>query len=201
MSEPRTDALNEAVSTPPCPPLMVPLTNADHRVGSVAAPVVLVEYGDYECPYCLNAQPVVKEVRRRLGDRLAFVFRHFPQNSIHPHASTAAQAAEAAAAQGKFWEMHDLLYQHQQELADLDLTHLALGLGLEVYRFESDLQSASAARHIRADLAGALQSGVKGTPTFFINGCRYDGPAEVEALVAAIEREPFVPSSDTPGEG
>jgi protein-disulfide isomerase len=188
MSESRTDALNEAVSTPPCPPLTVPVSDADHRLGPATAPVVLIEYGDYECPYCLNAQPVVKEVRRRLGDRLAFVFRHFPQNSIHPHASTAAQAAEAAAAQGKFWEMHELLYRHRQELADLDLTHLALGLGLEVYRFESDMQGAAAARHIRADFAGGLESGVKGTPTFFINGCRHDGPAEVESIVAAIER-------------
>src|SRR4051812_30718724 len=104
MSQPRTDELNAAGPSVPCPPLAMPVSDADHRLGPSAAPVVLVEYGDYECPYCYNAQPVVKEVRRRLGDRLAFVFRHFPQNSIHPHASTAAQAAEAAAQQGKFWE-------------------------------------------------------------------------------------------------
>jgi protein-disulfide isomerase len=187
MSQSRTDILRETGSPTPCPPLAVPVSDADHRLGPMAAPVVLVEYGDYECPYCYNAQPVVKEVRQRLRDRLAFVFRHFPQNSIHPHASTAAQAAEAAAQQGKFWEMHELLYQHQQELAGLDLTHLALGLGLEVYRFESDLQSAAAARRIRTDMAGGLQSGVKGTPTFFINGCRYDGPVDIESLVAAID--------------
>jgi protein-disulfide isomerase len=187
MSQSRTDIPNEPAPETPCAPLAVPVGETDHRLGPMAAAVVLVEYGDYECPYCYNAQPVVKEVRRRLGDRLAFVFRHFPQNSIHPHASTAAQAAEAAAAQGKFWEMHDLLYRHQQELADLDLTHQALRLGLEVYRFESDLQGAAAARHIRADFAGGLQSGVKRTPTFFINGCRYDGPVDAESLIAAIE--------------
>jgi len=187
MSEPKAEALNETAPSAPCPPLAVPVADTDHRLGPTGAPVVLVEYGDYECPYCYNAQPVVKEVRRRLGDRLAFVFRHFPQNSIHPHASTAAQAAEAAAAQGKFWEMHDLLYRHQQELADLDLTHQALRLGLEVYRFESDLQGAAAARRIRDDFAGGLRSGVKGTPTFFINGCRYDGTVDAESLVTAIE--------------
>src|SRR4051794_17910593 len=149
MSESRMDILGEpGFPTTPCPPLAVPVSDADHRLGSMAAPIVLVEYGDYECPYCHNAQPVVKEVRQRLGDRLAFVFRHFPQNSIHPHASTAAQAAEAAGEQGKFWEMHDLLYWHQQELAGLDLTPLALGLGLGGLPFGSGPQKGAAApRH------------------------------------------------------
>lgn len=170
-----------------CSDLAVPVSERDHIQGPRSAPVVLVEYGDYECPYCLNAWPVVQEVRRELGDRVAFVFRHFPQSSIHPHASAAAQAAEAAAAQDKFWEMHDQLYAHQQELATLDLTHLALKLGLEVYRFQSSLELDSILRRIREDFAGGRRSGVEGTPGFFINGCRYDGPVDVESMVAAIE--------------
>ena len=150
--------------------------------------MILLEYGDYECPDCLNAWPIVKEVRRRLGDRVALVFRHFPQSSIHPHASAAAQAAEAAAAQGKFWEMHDLLFTHQKELGSLDLTHLALQLGLEVYRFQTDLEREASARRIRVDFSSGSESGVRGTPTFFMNGCRYKGRVEADALAAAIEK-------------
>src|SRR5690242_1147921 len=107
-----------------------PVTERDHALGSPAAPITIVEYGDYECPDCLNAVPIVLELRRRLGDELRFVFRHFPQNSIHPHASAAAEAAEAAAEQGKFWEMHQALFVHQSQLAEVDFGHLALTLGL-----------------------------------------------------------------------
>lgn len=171
----------------PCSPLVDPITNDDHALGPPGAPVTLVEYGDYECPYCLNAYPVIAELRRRMGDRLRFVFRHFPQNSIHPHASAAAQAAEAAARQGQFWAMHELLYQHQEELAEIDLTHLALRLGLEVYQFETDAESAATTRRIRTDYAGAVRSGVTATPTFFINGCRYEGTNELEPLMRAVE--------------
>lgn len=169
-----------------CSDLTVPVTARDHVKGSLDAPVKLVEYGDYECPFCLNAWPVVKELRERLGDKLAFVFRHFPQNSIHPRAGAAAQASEAAAAQGKFWQMHDLLFGHQKELESLDLTHLALQLGLEVYRFDADLERAANVRRIREDLASGAESGVQGTPTFFINSCRYTGPVDVPHLVDAI---------------
>ena len=170
-----------------CTDLKVPLSDQDHYKGPRTAPVVLVEYGDYECPDCLNAWPVVREVRNALGDRMAFVFRHFPQNSIHPHASAAAQAAEAAAAQGKFWEMHDQLFGHQKELATLDLTHLALRVGLEVYRFQSALDQESNLRHIRDNAKGGEESGVHGTPTFFINGCRYKGRVDAPSMIRAIE--------------
>src|SRR5271154_5130422 len=108
-----------------------PVSEQDHAIGLPTARITIVEYGDYECPDCLNAVPILSEVRQSLGDQLRFVFRHFPQNSIHPHASAAAEAAEAAADQGKFWEMHELLFKHQRELADLDLTHLALQLGMD----------------------------------------------------------------------
>ncbi|HEY2589038.1 MAG TPA: DsbA family protein [Tepidisphaeraceae bacterium] len=165
---------------------MVPTSEKDHIDGPRAAPVVLMEYGDYECPFCLNAWPVVQELRRAFGDRLAFVFRHFPQNSIHPHASAAALAAEAAGAQGRYWPMHDLLFSRQQDLATLDLTHLALQLGLEVYRFQSALDVEAHLRKVEQDAAGGRQSGVKGTPTFFLNGCRYEGPVEFEAMAAAV---------------
>jgi protein-disulfide isomerase len=170
-----------------CSDLAVPISERDHVEGSRTAPVTLIEYGDYECPYCMNAWPVVQELRRQLGDRLAFVFRHFPQSSIHPRASVAAQAAEAAAGQGKFWEMHDLLFRHQQELETLDLTHLALQLGLEIYRFQSALELDPVLRHIREDFVSARQSGVDGTPAFFINGCRYRGNVDVPSMLAAIE--------------
>ena len=162
-----------------------PVTEQDHAAGPAAAPVTIVEYGDYECPSCLNAVPVVGEVRRALGDRLRFVFRHFPQSSIHPHASMAAEAAEAAAEQGKFWEMHEALFRHQQDLADLDLSHLALTLGLEIYRFETSRGREQHPRRVREDYESGRRSGVKKTPTFFINGRKYDGPVEAEAIIAA----------------
>jgi protein-disulfide isomerase len=170
-----------------CSDLTMPVAERDHVQGSRSAPVVLVEYGDYECPDCLNAWPVVQGVRDALGDRVAIVFRHFPQSSIHPNASFAAQAAEAAAAQGKFWEMHDRLFRNRKELGSLDLTHVALQLGLEIYRFDTTLELTSTLRHIREDVDSAQASGVKGTPTFFINGCRYRGTVDVKSLVSEIK--------------
>ena len=169
-----------------CDDLAVPVSDRDHVHGSLSAPVKLVEYGDYECPSCLNAWPVLRELRQQLGDRVALIFRHYPQSSIHPRASAAAQAAEAAALQGKFWEMHDLLFAHQHELESLDLTHLALELGLEVYAFEAALERESVLRKIRDDFAGGARSGVRGTPTLFLNGCRYEGSVDVPSISAAV---------------
>ena len=167
--------------------LSVPVTDRDHAWGSLRAPIILVEYGDYECPTCLNAVPIVQEVQRILGDRLCFIFRHFPRNSIHPHASAAAEAAEAAAEQGKFWEMHFALFKHQQELGEIDYSHLALGIGLEIYRFQASQSQEQHRRRIRADFESGEKSGVTKTPTFFINARRYDGPNETEAIIAAAE--------------
>ncbi len=166
--------------------LVVPVTGNDHSRGRADAPVTLVEYGDYECPDCFNAEPVVAELRNRMGDRLRAVFRHFARNSVHPRSSAAAAAAEAAGIQNRFWEMHEALFRHQRELADLDLTHLALTLGLEVYQFQSDLESPAVARRVRNDYETAVLSGVKGTPTFFINGRRYRGKAEVDGMMGAL---------------
>jgi protein-disulfide isomerase len=167
--------------------LSEPVTQRDHAIGPASAPVTIVEYGDFECPDCLNAVPVIEEVRKSLGERLRFVFRHFPQSSIHPHASAAAQAAEAAAEQGKFWEMHQALFQHQKELAVVDLSHLALTLGLEIYQFETGRNREQHRQRIRADYESGLRSGVKGTPTLFMNGRRYDGPINAKAIIAASE--------------
>lgn len=166
--------------------LALEVSGRDHVQGSPSAPVVLVEYGDYQCPDCLNAWPIVQQLQREFGPKLAFVFRHYPQSSIHPHASAAAQAAEAAAVQGRFFEMHDLLYARQRDLDNLDLTHLALQLGLEVYRFQSSLEDEKLARKIREDFTSGQASGVKGTPTFFLNGRRYRGPSKAMAMEAEI---------------
>ncbi|MGD0769223.1 MAG: DsbA family protein [Tepidisphaeraceae bacterium] len=167
--------------------LAEPVTEQDHAVGPASAPITIVEYGDYECPDCLNAVPVIEGVRQSLGGRLRFVFRHFPQSSIHPHASAAAEAAEAAAEQGKFWEMHAALFQHQKELAEVDLSHLALTLGLEIYKFETSRNQEKHRLRIRTDFESGLRSGVKGTPTLFMNGRRYDGPVNAKAIIAATE--------------
>ena len=177
------------------PRLAIAVNNRDHAQGPPDAPVTLVEYGDYECPYCGNAYPVVKRLQQDLGERLRFVFRNFPLNTIHAHAGVAAQAAEAAAAQGKFWEMHDLLYEHQQDLADADMVRYALKLGLEVYRFESDLSGETFSKRVSDDFRGGVRSGVNGTPTFFINGTRYDGPHDYESLLAAL-RDALESSTD-----
>jgi len=165
--------------------LAVEVGEQDHVRGNRDAPLTLLEYGDYECPYCGRASPIVNQLRGQFGDRLRFVFRHFPQNSVHPHAAIAAQAVEAAGAQGKFWEMHDMLFAHQDDLGDV--VEYALRVGLEVYRFEGDLSSERFARKVRDDLQSGLKSGVKGTPTFFINGVRYSGELELDAIKGALE--------------
>lgn len=164
-----------------------PVGERDHLLGRPTAPITLVEYGDYECPSCLNAVPIIKEVRAALGDRVRFVFRHFPQSSVHPSASMAAEAAEAAGDQRKFWEMHEALFAHQKELDSIDLAHLALTLGLEIYKFEASRASPLVRKRVEAHHASGLASGVKGTPTFFINSRRYVGPHDAASLIAACE--------------
>jgi protein-disulfide isomerase len=162
-----------------------PVTEKDHAIGPANAPITIVEYGDYECPSCLNAFPIIEEVRAKLGDRLRFVFRHFPQSSIHPHASAAADAAEAAAEQGAFWKMHAELFRHQKELADIDFSHLALRLGLEIYGFETSRSREKHRRRVESDFQSAKRMGLRKTPTLFINGRRYDGPVDADAMIKA----------------
>jgi protein-disulfide isomerase len=165
--------------------LVEPVTERDHSIGPSTAPITIVEYGDYECPDCLNAVPIIQEARETLGDRLRFVFRHFPRSSIHPHASMAAEAAEAAGDQGKFWEMHQALFEHQKELGELDLGHLALTLGLEIYKFEHSRTFEKHRRRISDDFQSGQRCGVHKTPTLFINRRRYDGPVDSKAIIAA----------------
>jgi protein-disulfide isomerase len=167
--------------------LVPPVGERDHAQGPADAEVTLVEYGDYECPFCGRAHPVVKELQRRMADRLRYVFRHFPLGQIHPHAEHAAQAAEAAAAQGQFWPMHDTLFEHQRELADEQLIARAEELGLDTNRFERELREGVYAERVRADFLSGIRSGVNGTPTFFINGVRHDASWAVETLLSALE--------------
>ena len=163
--------------------LTVPVTeNRDHIQGTADAAVTLVEYGDYECPYCGAAYPIIKEVQSRMGARLRFVFRNFPITTSHPHAEQAAEAAEAAASQGRFWEMHDLLYENQRHLGEQDLSDYAEQLGLDVERFTNELQDRAGATRVAEDVDSADLSGVSGTPTFFINGRRHYGAYDIETL-------------------
>jgi protein-disulfide isomerase len=160
----------------------------DHIQGPADAAVTLVQYGDYECPYCGEAYPIIKEVQARLGDSLRFVFRNFPITTSHPHAERAAEVAEAAAAQGKFWEMHDLLYENQRRLRDEDLHTYAERLGLDVELFDKEMADHAHAERVREDFMSGVRSGVNGTPTFYINGVRHDDSYETEVLLDALEQ-------------
>jgi protein-disulfide isomerase len=166
--------------------LTPPVSDRDHVIGPPTAPVTLVEYGDYECPYCGMAHPTVIEILRQVGDDVRFVFRHFPLTRIHPHAERAAEAAEAAGAQGRFWQMHDMLYTHQQALEDRDLVLYADAIQLDVPRFVSELQAGVHMPRVREDFLSGVRSGVNGTPTFFINGRRHDAGYELPTLLAAV---------------
>ena len=145
-----------------------------------------MEYGDYECLFCAEAQPIVKEIERRLGDDLLFAFRHFPLTNIHPHAEHAAEAAEAAGAQGNFWGMHDLLFENQGALEDEDLAAYAAKLGLDETRLIREVTSGVYAPRIREDFKSGVRGGVNGTPTLFINGERYDGARDLKHLLNAL---------------
>jgi protein-disulfide isomerase len=159
----------------------------DHIRGPRKAPLTLVEYGDFECPHCGQAYPLVEAVRRRLGDRMRFVYRHFPLVNAHPHAEAAAEAAEAAGAQQRFWEMHDLLFEHQDSLEDQDLLAYAQAIPLDIVRFVAELGSGIHTPRVHEDFLSGVRSGVNGTPTFFMNGARYDGSRDVESMVGALE--------------
>jgi protein-disulfide isomerase len=167
--------------------LALPVTPRDHAEGPAAAAVTLVEYGDYECPHCGRAYPIVKEIQRRLDGRLRFVFRNFPLAEAHPHAEHAAEAAEGAASQRRFWEMHDTLFEHQQALDDQHLVGYAKNLGLDESRFSHELATHTHAPRVREDFLSGVRSGVNGTPTFFINGIRHDDSWDLATLLEALE--------------
>ena len=169
--------------------LTMPVTeDRDHFQGPADAAVTLVEYGDYECPFCGAAYPIIKEVQARTGEVLRFVFRNFPITTSHPHAEQAAEAAEAAAAQDNFWEMHDALYENQKRLRDEDLRAYAEELGLDVERFAGELGEHVHEERVHEDFLSGVRSGVNGTPTFYVNGVRHDDSYDVDTLLAAIER-------------
>jgi protein-disulfide isomerase len=157
----------------------------DHVRGPAKAPVTVVEYGDFQCPYCGQAEPVVRELLRDFAD-VQYVWRHLPLNDVHPQAQLAAEAAEAAADQGAFWEMHDLLLDHQDALRPSDLIDYAGQLGLDAERFTNELREHAGAARVAEDVDSADLSGVSGTPTFFINGRRHYGAYDIGTLTAAV---------------
>jgi formate-nitrite transporter family protein len=177
----------------------MPVGSRDHIQGPASARVTLLEYADFECPSCGRAFPVIKAVQKAFGPNLRFVFRHFPLVASHPHAATAAEAAEAAGAQGKFWEMHERLFEHQDALDDMGLRRHARKIGLDLERFERDLRTQAHQVRVREDAAEGVRSGVKGTPTLFINGMPYAGTLEREALVLALARAAVAPPPQDAG--
>jgi protein-disulfide isomerase len=162
------------------------VTSQDHSQGPDDAPVTLVEYGDYQCPHCGRAHPVVKRLQQHFGRSLRFVFRNFPLNEMHPMAEPAAETAEFAATHGKFWAIHDAIFEHQNELSIDLLGKLARQDGLDAEALDSALSSGQFRERVRNDFKGGVRSGVNGTPTFFINGQRHDGGFDYESLSNAI---------------
>jgi len=169
--------------------LIVPVSAHDHVRGPENAPLTLVQYGDFQCPHCAEAYPEVAAIADELSDSLRLVFRHFPLPQVHPQALRAAEAAEAAATQGRFWEMAPLLYENQEQLDDYSLGRYAKKAGVDLKRFKKELSSGVHAARVRADYLGGVRSGVTGTPTFFINGKHYEGMFKSEAFVAALLNE------------
>ena len=167
--------------------LAIPVTAIDHALGSEHSPVTVVEYGDFECPICKQAAPAVKLVLERFGARIRFVFRHFPVESAHPHAMHAAQAAEAAGGQGKFWQMHDLLFDNQRHLKMANLREYAQRLDLDMPRFIAEMDDEIYLQRVREQMEGGKRSHVRGTPTFYINGVLHDVSFGMHALMEGVE--------------
>jgi formate-nitrite transporter family protein len=167
--------------------LALAVNERDHVQGPATAPVTLVEYGDYECPYCRAAVPIVQELQHLLGDQLRFVFRHFPLTGSHPHAQQAAEVAEAAAVQGRFFEMHAALFENQEVLENEQLLTYAEDLGLDIARIRRELGAHAHAGKVREDFESGLSSGARGTPTFYLDDLRYDGIVGVRQFLAAMQ--------------
>ena len=163
------------------------VSNADHIQGNTHAQVELVEYGDYQCPHCGMAYPIIKNIQMRMGAGLKFVFRNFPLSEMHPNAVSAAVATEAAALQNKFWEMHDILFEHQNHLDDKSLVKYAAHLGLGLPKFEQDFEKPELMEKVDNDFESGVRSGVNGTPTFFVNGEKYNGSWEEAEFIGYLE--------------
>lgn len=169
---------------------LIPAVNSnDHIYGNIYAPLELVEYGDYECPYCGRAYPIVKNIQEKLGKDLKFIFRNFPLRKIHPHAYPAAVATEAAARQGKFWEMHDIIFENQKTLEPENILVFANSLGLDIERFQKDILDESLYIKARKDFESGMKSGVNRTPTFFVNGKKFNGDWSENELLRYLECE------------
>ena len=173
--------------------LVLPVSARDHVLGPANAAVTLVEYGDFECPHCGHAYPILARIVETLGKRLRFVFRNFPLSETHPHALHAAYAAEAAGLQDKFWEMHGVLMEHQDAQTDEDLVDYAQQLDLNFQKWLRDFKSEQVRSKVEQDFSSGVRSGVNGTPTFFINGVRYDGSFEYPDLLAALRKQTTAP--------
>jgi protein-disulfide isomerase len=171
----------------PAAHLTIPVGERDHATGPRSAPLVLVEYGDYQCPHCGPAYAVIKELRAAFGAELTFVFRNFPLTSVHAHAQRAAETAEWAGLAGRFWEMHDYLYEHQDRLDDPGLRAAAAALALDPRELQEAWDSHALIPRVKEDLLGGIRSGVTGTPRLYINGARHDGPVSVAELTAALQ--------------
>jgi protein-disulfide isomerase len=158
--------------------LKIPVSTTDHVQGNLDADLVIVEYGDYQCPYCGAAYPVLKKLLKKFSREVKFVFRNFPLSEMHEYALSAAIAAEAASLQDKFWEMHDAIYENQENLDDLYLFKLAEKIGLNMEKFKSDIQKEELNDRVDADFQGGVISGVNGTPSFYVNAKKFNGGAE-----------------------
>jgi protein-disulfide isomerase len=164
------------------------VNDKDQKQGNAHAPLVFVEYGDYECPHCGAAYPIVKQLQHHFGDNLLFVFRNFPLAEIHPHALEAAYVAEASGLQNKFWELHDSIFENQDSLSAKNLLSLAEQAGVDIKKLAKDIKSEQIMDKVENDMEGGARSGVNGTPTFFINGKRYEGYYEYETLRDELQK-------------
>jgi len=160
--------------------LSIPVGTDDHSRGPLDAKLTVVEYGDYQCPYCGQAYPIVEQLLSKFADSMRLVFRNLPLAEVHPHAQAAAEMAEAVGLQGKFWEIHDTLFEHQRDLSDAALLRYAAAVGADVERAEHDIKGGGPRQRVDADFESAVRSGANGTPTFFVNGVRYDGSWQFE---------------------
>jgi protein-disulfide isomerase len=167
--------------------LTPPVNRNDHILGPVNARLELVEYGDYQCQHCGAAHPIVKQIQKNFGKDLKFIFRHFPLSNVHEYAIPAAIAAEAAARQNKFWQMHDMIFENQSLLSDYAFTEFALAIGLNITMFKMDLLDETLAEKIETNFESGVRSGVNGTPSFFINGLKYNGSFDYTSLAGALK--------------
>jgi protein-disulfide isomerase len=167
--------------------LKTPVGSQDHIQGNAKAPCTLVEYGDYECPHCGAAYPLVKQIQKHFGKKLRFIFRNFPMTNLHANAQSAAEVAEFAGTKGRYWEMHDLLLENQKRLGDDLFTELAQQLKIDPAALQDSLANKTFTKHVRDDFSGGVRSGVNGTPTFFINDRRHDGPIDFDHIVRAVD--------------